>query len=257
MTKAKGKLSNLENTLSASQNILREAQELLEEESMRQELTVEGRKIGFSSSIRLEQIVGSLSLHHPSQRLDDFGYGFFEQMQESDKPALVKCTELDRLIDKFDEEIQQLANSIYRYGMMSPIVVCKSGQCPESYKVILGQRRILATYYNKLKYNQYNRQDFNAIPCIEVNLHDCCSAYYMILSENNNNRLDPISEANYYKKCKDEGIQIAEMADKTGIDHQRIRQRLQLLKLPEHDQDMVRHRMMSVRKALMITKMMI
>jgi ParB/RepB/Spo0J family partition protein len=274
MTKAKGKLSNLANTLSAAQNILREAQESLEEESMRQlEEKIRAFQEKFQENqqamykpIRLDQIVDSYALHHPCPLMEDLGYGFLNAFPGSDKPPLVNCGDLERLLNKFDamnSKILQLANSLYEYGMFSPIVVSEIGMLSPmvvsdsydaanpKYKVILGQKRILASVLNAMRKN-YSKSAVSIPGCVVGD--NKLSALCMILSENHG-RLDPITEATYCDTIRNEcNVNISDIAERTGIDRRIIRQRLQLLKLPRGLHELIKNGKMSISRGLSIVK---
>lgn len=137
----------------------------------------------------------------------------------------------------FDEnELNELANSIIKYGVIQPIVLRNIG---EKYEIIAGERRYKASCLAGLK----------KIPAIINNTDDNTSAEIALLENLQRKNLTPIEESQSYKKLLDRGFTQEEIATKLGISQSSIANKLRLLNLPKKVQDSLLYGKISERHA--------
>lgn len=137
----------------------------------------------------------------------------------------------------FDEkELNELANSIVKYGVIQPIVLRSIGS---KYEIIAGERRYKATVLAGLK----------TIPAIINNTDDNTSAEIALLENLQRKNLTVIEEAQSFKKLLDRGFIQDEIATKLGISQSSIANKLRLLNLPKKVQDALLHNKISERHA--------
>lgn len=189
-------------------------------------------------------------------QLLSLGYGLFAKQEGSDKAAVVPLAlssknedkaEYVKAIEKFEPSIAEMAADILVNGLIEPIRV---RAMDTGYDLVVGCRRVLAVLYNHCKTGSTPAR----IKAIVTDVDDT-KALYMSFSENAH-RMDmsPIEQAKWFATMKNGGLKINEIADKTKIDHQVVRQRLELLKLSQEDQDKVHDGELGVVKALKIVK---
>src|SRR5574344_103558 len=105
----------------------------------------------------------------------------------------------------FDEkDLNELANSITKYGVIQPIVLRNIG---DKYEIIAGERRYKASLLAGLK----------SIPAILNNADDNTSAEIALLENLQRKNLTPIEEAQSFKKLLDRGFTQEDIANKIGI----------------------------------------
>jgi ParB family chromosome partitioning protein len=139
---------------------------------------------------------------------------------------------------KFNEvAINELANSIKKYGVIQPIVVRPIGN---KYEIIAGERRYKASLLaGKI-----------AIPAIISNLDDRNSAEVALIENIQRQDLTPIEEAISYKKILDMGyLTQTELALKIGKEQSTVANKLRLLNLSEKVQDALMEEKISERHA--------
>ncbi len=137
----------------------------------------------------------------------------------------------------FDEkELNNLANSIIKYGVIQPIVVRNIG---EKYEIIAGERRYKASSIAGLK----------RIPAIINNTDDNTSAEIALLENLQRKNLSVIEEAKSYKKLLDRGFTQDSIASKLGISQSTIANKIRLLSLPKSIQDALMYNKISERHA--------
>ena len=137
----------------------------------------------------------------------------------------------------FDEkELNNLANSIIKYGVIQPIVVRKIG---EKFEIIAGERRYKASTLAGLK----------KIPAIINNTDDNTSAEIALLENLQRKNLSVIEEAKSYKKLLDRGFTQDSIASKLGISQSTIANKIRLLSLPKSVQDALLYNKISERHA--------
>ena len=137
----------------------------------------------------------------------------------------------------FDEkELNDLSNSIIKYGVIQPIVVRKIS---DKYEIIAGERRYKAACLAGLK----------TIPAIINNTDDNTSAEIALLENLQRKDLSVIEEAQSYKKLLDKGFTQEEIANKLSVSQSAIANRLRLLTLPKEVKDALLYNKISERHA--------
>lgn len=126
----------------------------------------------------------------------------------------------------FDEkELNELANSIIKYGVIQPIVLRNIG---DKYEIIAGERRYRAAMLAGL----------SSVPAVIAKIDDK-SAQEVAISENvQRKELNPIEEAKSYQALLNEGFMTKEVfAKKLGIPVSVLEAKLKLLYMPQEVQD--------------------
>ena len=137
----------------------------------------------------------------------------------------------------FDEqELNELSNSILKYGVIQPIVLRKIG---DKYEIIAGERRYKATVQAGLK----------TIPAIINNADDNTSAEIALLENLQRKNLTVIEEAQSFKKLLDRGFTQEEISNKLGVSQSSIANKIRLLNLPRKVQDALLFNKISERHA--------
>ena len=137
----------------------------------------------------------------------------------------------------FDEnELNELSNSIVKYGVIQPIVLRKMG---DKYEIIAGERRYKATVLAGLK----------TIPAIINDTDDNTSAEIALLENIQRKNLSVIEEAQSFKKLMDRGFKQDEIANRLGISQSSIANKIRLLNLPRKVQDALLYNKISERHA--------
>lgn len=139
---------------------------------------------------------------------------------------------------RFDEEkLEELSESISKYGVIQPIVVRPVGN---KYEIIAGERRFKASRLaNK-----------STIPVILVNLSDKDSEEIALLENIQRQELSPIEEAVSYKRILDMGyITQEQLAKKLGKSQSTIANKIRLLNLDDEVQSYLLNNKISERHA--------
>ena len=137
----------------------------------------------------------------------------------------------------FDEnELNNLADSIMKYGIIQPLVV---RPISDKYEIIAGERRYKASVIAGLK----------TVPVIIKNTDDNTSAEIALLENLQRKNRTPIEEAMSYKKLINKGFTQEEIASKLGISQSSIANKLRLLNLPQEVQDALLYNKISERHA--------
>ena len=137
----------------------------------------------------------------------------------------------------FDEkELNELANSIIKYGVIQPIVLRNIG---DKYEIIAGERRYKASCLAGLK----------KVPAIINNTDDNTSAEIALLENFQRKNLSVIEEAQSYKKLMDRGFTQEEIASKLGVSQSSIANKMRLLNLPKDVQNALLYNKISERHA--------
>ena len=125
----------------------------------------------------------------------------------------------------FDKEyLEDLTNSIKERGVVQPIIVRKSKDISGKYEIIAGERRWLAS----------QNAGLNEIPSIIIEADDLKSLEFAIVENVQRHDLNPIEEANGYKKLMDDfGYDQDKVAKFIGKSRAHIANCLRLLSLPE------------------------
>jgi ParB/RepB/Spo0J family partition protein len=205
-----------------------------------------------ATTLHFDQFVSSLDLQHPCPQLEDFGYGFFTELPDSNKPCLTdlafsdKDKEFCRLVEKFDDKLVLLASSIGTHGMINPILV---RPVTNGYQIVLGQRRYLAMAYDANKTKEKPRNDV-LVPVIVREMSEA-QAIALVLSEGGSLPLNPLSEGLAYKMLRDRiGYSSRQIADAVGVPVQRVFTHIELLGAPGFIKDKLLRGKIKVVKAL-------
>ncbi len=139
---------------------------------------------------------------------------------------------------RFDEEkLEELAESIGKYGVIQPIVV---RPVSNKYEIIAGERR----------YKASKLANKSTIPAIIVNLSDKDSEEIALLENIQRQQLSPIEEAVSYKRILDMGYITQEgLAKKLGKSQSTIANKIRLLNLDDEVQSYLLNNKISERHA--------
>ncbi len=124
----------------------------------------------------------------------------------------------------FDEEnLNELANSIRERGILQPIIVRKSNDDQSKFEIIAGERRWLAA----------QKAGFHDVPVVITEADDLKSLEFAIVENVQRHDLNPLEEAQGYKKLIDEFLYDQEKVAKfIGKSRSYIANALRLLSLP-------------------------
>ena len=125
----------------------------------------------------------------------------------------------------FDESnLNDLTNSIKERGMIQPIVVRKSSEGMSKFEIIAGERRWLAA----------QRAGLHNVPVVITEADDLKSLEFAIVENVQRNDLNPLEEAQGYKRLIDEFSYDQEKVSKfIGKSRSYITNSLRILSLPE------------------------
>src|SRR6056300_1586289 len=125
----------------------------------------------------------------------------------------------------FDENnLEDLTNSIKERGMIQPIIVRKSNEYKSKYEIIAGERRWLAA----------QRAGLHEVPVVITIADDLKSLEFAIVENVQRHDLNPLEEAQGYKRLIDEFSYDQEKVAKfIGKSRSHITNSLRLLTLPD------------------------
>ena len=125
----------------------------------------------------------------------------------------------------FDEtNLEDLTNSIKERGVIQPIIVRKSTENNSKFEIIAGERRWLAA----------QRAGFHNVPVVVTEVDDLKSLEFAIVENVQRHDLNPLEEAQGYKRLIDEFDYDQEKVSKfIGKSRSHITNCLRLLTLPE------------------------
>tara|TARA_B100001248_G_C27304186_1_gene418594 strand:- start:44 stop:886 length:843 start_codon:yes stop_codon:yes gene_type:complete len=125
----------------------------------------------------------------------------------------------------FDEtNLDELANSIKERGIIQPIIVRKSNDEKSKFEIIAGERRWLAA----------QRAGVHSVPVVITEADDLKSLEFAIVENVQRNDLNPLEEAQGYKRLIDEFAYDQEKVSRfIGKSRSYITNSLRLLTLPE------------------------
>ena len=125
----------------------------------------------------------------------------------------------------FDEEnLEDLKNSIKERGVIQPIIVRKSNEGNSKYQIIAGERRWLAA----------RKAGLHDIPVVVTEADDLKSLEFAIVENVQRHDLNPLEEAQGYKRLIDEFSYDQEKVSKfIGKSRSYITNSLRLLNLPD------------------------
>ena len=125
------------------------------------------------------------------------------------------------------QELEELADSIKRNGLLQPILVCTSG---DGYEVIAGERRLRACKIAGLK----------KVPIIVKQTNKNKKLELALIENIQREDLNPMEEAYSYKKILEtQGISHSELATIVSKARSTITNSLRLLELPENAQKLL------------------
>ena len=124
----------------------------------------------------------------------------------------------------FDEEnLQDLANSIKKRGIIQPIIVRKSSDDSSKYEIIAGERRWLAA----------QKAGLHDVPVVITDVDDLKSLEFAIIENVQRNDLNALEEARGYQRLIDEfSYDQEKVAEFIGKSRSHITNFLRLLTLP-------------------------
>ncbi len=137
----------------------------------------------------------------------------------------------------FDEEnLNELANSIKERGILQPIIVRKSKKDQSKFEIIAGERRWLAA----------QKVGLNDVPVVITEADDLKSLEFAIVENVQRHDLNPLEEAQGYKKLIDEFSYDQEKVSKfIGKSRSYIANALRLLSLPDEVVKLVENQKLS------------
>ncbi|MBD1141235.1 ParB/RepB/Spo0J family partition protein [Pelagibacterales bacterium SAG-MED39] len=122
-----------------------------------------------------------------------------------------------------DENLEDLTNSIRERGIIQPIIVRKSNSVTSKYEIIAGERRWLAA----------RKAGLHDIPVVVTEADDLKSLEFAIVENVQRHDLNPLEEAQGYKRLIDEFSYDQEKVSKfIGKSRSYITNSLRLLNLP-------------------------
>ena len=132
---------------------------------------------------------------------------------------------------KFDEiSLEELTNSIRERGIIQPIIVRPSSDESDKFEIIAGERRWQAAQYAGL----------HEVPVIVINVDNLKSLEFAIVENVQRKDLNPIEEAEGYKRLIDEFSYDQDKVSKfIGKSRTYISNSLRLLSLPQEIIDLV------------------
>jgi len=121
---------------------------------------------------------------------------------------------------EFDQAaLEELADSIKKYGVLQPLLVKKTGQ---TYQIIAGERRWRAAKLAGL----------TEVPVIEKDLADGVAAEVALIENLQREDLNPVEEAMAYRSLIDDfGLKQEEVAEKVSKNRSTVTNSLRLLQL--------------------------
>ena len=137
----------------------------------------------------------------------------------------------------FDEEnLEDLSNSIKERGVIQPIIVRKSSSENSKYEIIAGERRWLAA----------RKAGLHDIPVVVTEADDLKSLEFAIVENVQRHDLNPLEEAQGYKRLIDEFSYDQEKVSKfIGKSRSYITNSLRLLNLPKEVLELVENKKIS------------
>jgi len=130
------------------------------------------------------------------------------------------------------KDLQELADSISKNGIIQPIVVRKSDDAEYEYELIAGQRRL----------NAAQLSGFEKVPAIVRQAKDREMLELSIVENVQRKNLNPIDEANAYHRLATEfKLSQSQIAEVVGKKRVTITNSLRLLKLPPSVKEMLVH----------------
>lgn len=120
-------------------------------------------------------------------------------------------------------DIDELADSIKKNGVMQNLTVIPDPEKEGSYLVVIGNRRLLAAQKAGLK----------TVPCQITEMDQKTVAETMLLENMQRNDLNIVDQAYGFQLCLDLGDTAADIAEKTGLSKQTVKHRIEIARLDE------------------------
>lgn len=155
------------------------------------------------------------------------------------------------LLEKQEPEVWDLAAKVREFGQMQNIgvnAILGPDEKPTAYwNVIFGARRTIGRAINAAKHGEEA-----TVRCVVVDwITDPQKLMHLAMIENiARKNATPIDEAKHYDSLKKLGMSLQKVAELTGEDYQTVRNRTQLLKLPQPVQDKIHEGKLSWTRAL-------
>lgn len=133
-----------------------------------------------------------------------------------------------------ESALEELAQSIRHNGIIQPLVVRRRG---DRFQIIAGERRWRAA----------QKAGLHTVPCIVKEVSDDNTLEISLIENIQREELNPIEEANAYKKLLDRGeLTQEEVSQRVGKTRSSITNALRLLKLPVEIQKLVEDEKLSM-----------
>ena len=127
-----------------------------------------------------------------------------------------------------EESLNELADSIKRHGILSPIIVREISF--DSYEIVAGERRFRAA----------NKNNLTEVPCIIESFENQDSLEVALIENLQREDLNPVEEAQGYDRLKREfGLTQEDISSFTGKARSTIANALRILNLPQQVLDLI------------------
>ena len=175
---------------------------------------------------------------NPFKSKKGLGRGLSSLIGESQKIGDKKNISISSLVrnkyqprKKFDEKtLEELTNSIRERGIIQPIIVRPSSDLQDKFEIIAGERRWQAAQYAGL----------HEVPVVVINVDNLKSLEFAIVENVQRKDLNPIEEAQGYKRLIDEFNYDQDKVSKfIGKSRAHISNCLRLLSLPQEIIDFI------------------
>ena len=120
-------------------------------------------------------------------------------------------------------DIDELADSIKKNGVMQNLTVIPDPDQEGCYLVVIGNRRLLAA----------QKAGLQTVPCQITDMDQKTVAETMLLENMQRNDLSIIDQAYGFQLCLDLGDTPADIAEKTGLSKQTVKHRIEIARLDE------------------------
>lgn len=129
-------------------------------------------------------------------------------------------------------DVTDLEASIRSQGIKQPLLVTPTGETDidghAQYRVVIGHRRLAAA----------KQAGLESVPAIIERMDARREREVMLVENSQRSDLTPIEEADGYQGLLDLGVDVKEMAEKTGRSDRFVRRRLKIARIPQETRDM-------------------
>lgn len=130
------------------------------------------------------------------------------------------------------EDVDELEASIRVQGIKQPLLVTPTGETDidghMQYRVVIGHRRLAAA----------KQAGLESVPAIIEEMDAKREREIMLVENSQRSDLTPVEEADGYQGLLDLGMQVKEMAEKTGRSDRFVRRRLKIARIPQETRAM-------------------